>query len=306
MSAMVFIAALASLVLVSEASSSSVACGADRATSAVVTSIFRTGQPENLTPVYQAVGSSGTLLATPAPRPSYAGAKRGLAYNEPSLCKLFGDHYGFRYNWAQVEDEETAKFIPMMHSPVQLGAAEWLANVDRAVARGSQAVMGFNECDHAEQCNLSPEGACSAWKQYMNPIKTKYPNVTIIGPSVTNGPAPMGLAWLSRFDAICPDADIDAYNIHFYDIYGPSTVERLKSHVEQAATYGKKVWVTEFGLNPGAALEQARSFLEECIAYLEDCDDVQGYSWFMVGTGENQLNLGAGLSTLGHIYASGL
>jgi hypothetical protein len=33
-----------------------------------------------------------------AARPSYAGAKRGLAYNEPSLCKPFGDQYGFGYN----------------------------------------------------------------------------------------------------------------------------------------------------------------------------------------------------------------
>jgi hypothetical protein len=302
---MVFIATLTSLVLVAVASSSSVGCGVDRATSAVVTSTFRT-QPEKSAPVYQAVSSSGALISSPVPRLSSAGAKRGLAYNEPSLCKPFGDHYGFRYNWAQVEDEQTAKFIPMIHSPAQSGAAEWLANVDRAVARGSQAVMGFNECDHAEQCNLSPEAACSAWKQYMNPIKMKHPNITIIGPSVTNGPAPMGLAWLSRFDTICPDADIDAHNIHFYDIYEPSTLKRLTSHVGRAAAYGKKVWVTEFGLNPGAAPEQARSFLEECIAYLEDCDDVQGYSWFMVGTGENQLNVGAGLSTLGQIYARSL
>jgi hypothetical protein len=300
---MVFIVTLAFLALVSKASPSSLACGDDRATSTVMASPFHAGKTETSTPIHQVASSSGIPIPTVTPR-LYEGAKRGLAYNEASLCKPFGDHYGFRYNWAQVEDDETAKFIPMMHSPAQSGAAEWLANVDRAVAGGSQAVMGFNECDHAKQCNLSPEAACSAWKQYMSPIKIKYPNITIVGPSVTNGPAPMGLAWLSRFDAICSDADIDAYNIHFYDIYESATIERLKSHVEQAATYGKKIWVTEFGLNPGAGPEEARSFLKECLVYLDGCDDVQGYSWFMVGTGENQLNLGAGLSALGHIYAS--
>jgi hypothetical protein len=238
---MVFIVTLALIAQVSKASPSSSTCGDDWATSTVVASTFRTGQAKSLTLVNQATGSSGLSIPTVAPRPSYAGAKRGLAYNEASLCKPFGDRYGFRYNWAQVEDDETAKFIPMMHSPAQSGVAEWLANVDRAVASGSQAVMGFNECDHTKQCNLSPEAACLAWKQYMNPIKTKHPYITIIGPSVTNGPAPMGLAWLSRFDAICPDADIDAHNIHFYDIYESATIERLKSHVKQAATYGKKV-----------------------------------------------------------------
>jgi hypothetical protein len=301
---MIFITTLALFALVSKASPSPAAWRDDQATSAVVTSPFGTGQAENLATISQATSSTGISTPASAPRPSYAGAKRGLAYNEASLCKPFGDRYGFRYNWAQVEDQDTAKFIPMMHSPAQSGVEEWLANVDRAVAGGSQAVMGFNECDHAEQCNLTPEAACLAWKQYMNPIKTKHPHITIIGPSVTNAAAPMGLTWLSRFNAICPDADIDAYNIHFYDIYEPLTIQRLRSHVEETATYGKKVWVTEFGLNPGASPEQARAFLEEGMAYLEDCDDVQAYSWFMVGTGENQLNRGAGLSTLGHIYAS--
>lgn len=289
---MFFIAALAYLALLSEASSSSVACGGDRATSA-----------GNLTPVNQAASSSGPI-STPAPRPSYAGAKSGLAYNQASLCEPFDDRYGFKYNWGQVEDEEATKFVPMMHSPAKSGAVEWLAHVDRAVASGSQAVMGFNECDHAEQCNLSPEAACLAWKQFMNPIKTRYPNITIVGPSVTNGPAPMGLIWLARFHAICPDAEIDANNIHFYDVYEPVTIDRFKTHVEHAAAYGKKVWVTEFGLNPGAAPNQAASFLQECMAYLEGSDYVQGYSWFMVGTGENQLNSGGGLSALGQIYAS--
>jgi hypothetical protein len=88
---------------------------------------------------------------------------------------------------------------------------EWLDNVDRAVASGSQAVMGFNECDHADQCNLSPRTACTAWRNYMNPVKAKYPNVTIVGPSVTNGPGPaMGLSWLSQFHETCPDAIVDA------------------------------------------------------------------------------------------------
>ncbi|KAF2022629.1 hypothetical protein EK21DRAFT_119556 [Setomelanomma holmii] len=212
-----------------------------------------------------------------------------------------------QYNWGQFEDRETtAKFIPMIHSPAKSAADEWLSNVEKAVMDGSQAVMGFNECDHAQQCNLSREAACVAWKQYMNPIKTRHPRITIVGPSVTNGPAPMGLNWLSRFHAICPDAIVDATNIHFYDIFDETTIDRFKAQVQHAATaYGKKVWVTEFGLNPGAATPtQAARFLEDCMAYLEDSNDVQGYSWFMVGTGENQLNPGSELSSLGQLYAS--
>jgi hypothetical protein len=116
---------------------------------------------------------------------SYSGSKRGLAYNEASLCKSFGSKFGFGYNWGQVENNDIGtNFIPMCHGPTTSSSEEWLANVDKAAKKGSKAVMGFNEPDHSAQANLSPEAACSAWKEYMNPIASSHPEITIIGPSV--------------------------------------------------------------------------------------------------------------------------
>lgn len=260
-------------------------------------------------PVQEA--SSAVSSATPSPTGAtgnnYSGIKRGLAYNEAHLCTTFGSKFGFGYNWGQTESNDIGTtFIPMMHSPSKSTAEEWLANVDKAVEKGSTAVMGFNECDHAEQCGMEPEAACAAWKEYMNPVKEAHPDVTIVGPSVTNGQAPMGLDWLSRFHDSCADATIDATNIHFYDIYDEQTIDRFQAQVEKAASlYGKKVWITEFGLNPGSASqEQAASFLKDAMAYLDGSDNVQGYSWFMVGDGENQLNSGNGLSPIGEVYAA--
>ncbi|KAH7551532.1 glycoside hydrolase family 128 protein [Bipolaris maydis] len=243
---------------------------------------------------------------TPGLGNMYSGTKRGLAYNDAGLCSTLGSSYGFGYNWGQTESNDIGTmFIPMMHKPSDSTAEAWLANVDKAVKKGSKAVMGFNECDIATQCNLSPEAACSSWKEYMNPVKDAYPDVTILGPSVSNGQAPLGLDWLSRFHTACPDAKVDATNIHFYDVYDDQTINRFIAHVKQAAqTYGQKVWITELGLNSGSATEeQAASFLKDCMAYLDTSDDVQGYAWFMVGTGENQLNLGDGLSPIGKVYA---
>lgn len=113
--------------------------------------------------------------------------------------------------------------------------------------------------------------------------------------------------WLTSFKASCSDAIIDATNIHFYDIYEEGqTIERFKTQVEKAAAiYGHKVWVTEFGLNTGTATsDQAVTFLKAAMEYLDNSADVQGYSWFMVGTGENQLNSGTGLSPVGEAYAA--
>ena len=145
-----------------------------------------------------AVPSSTAASSSAAPKssgtPTYSGTKRGLAYNDGELCSSFGSNFGFAYNWAQTESKDVgAPFIPMMHKVSDSTAEAWLANVDKAVKAGSKAVMGFNEPDHAEQANLTPEAACTAWKEYMNPIASSHPDVTILGPSVTNGGAPMGL-----------------------------------------------------------------------------------------------------------------
>lgn len=252
--------------------------------------------------------ASSSAAPKPSGAPTYSGSKRGLAYNDGELCSTFGKSFGFAYNWAQTESKDVgAPFVPMMHKPQDSTAEAWLANVDIAVKGGSKAVMGFNEPDIAAQANMSPEAACAAWKEYMNPIASAHPDVTILGPSVSNsGSENQGLQWLDTFHKVCPDAVVHASNIHFYDIYEEATIDRFKAHVEKAAAaYGKPVWVTEFGLNPGSATEdQAAQFLKEAMSFMDSNDSCQGYSYFMVGTGENQLNTANGLSKIGQVYAS--
>ena len=243
---------------------------------------------------------------------SYSGGKRGLAYNDVNLCSSFsGGKFGFAYNWAQTENSalpDGIQFVPMMHKTSDSSAEAFLANVDAAVSKGSNVVMAFNEPDHTEQANMSPEAACDAWASYLQPITSSHPNVQILSPSVTNGPAPMGLDWLSRFQKNCPTATWHAANIHWYDIYDDQTFERFKTHVELAiSTFNMPIWITEFGLNPGSATpDQAASFLKQALAYLDGNTSVVGYAWFMVGTDTsfNMLNTGNGLSTTGEIYAS--
>lgn len=250
-----------------------------------------------------AVVSSAKASAT-ASSPTYSGTKRGLAYNDASLCKSMSGSYGFAYNWGQTESASLGtNFIPMMHKPSDSTAAAWLANVDTAVKAGSTAVMGFNEPDYSGQANLTPEAACTAWTEYMNPIASSHSDVTIIGPSVTNGAAPLGLDWLSRFHTACPGAVVHATNIHFYDIPSDDTITRFKTQIETAAAeYNKPVWVTEFGLNSGSATDaQAASFLKQAMEYMDGSDLVQGYSYFMVADGTDMLNAD---TLVGQAYAA--
>jgi hypothetical protein len=140
----------------------------------------------------------------------------------------------------------------------------------------------------------------------MNPIAEKHPDVTILGPSVTNaGQENWGLKWYKNFVSSCPDAVYHAANIHFYDIWEEGTLDRFKSHCEEAAKItGKKVWVTEFGLREGS-VEQTTEFLKAVMEWMDGSDIVQGYAYFMVGNGANQLNDGDGLSPIGEVYTSG-
>ena len=274
--------------------------------------------PPKATPS-SAAPSAAPSSAPPSTGSGYSGSKRGLVYNDAALVKNLGGKYGFAWNWGQTENNDLGGtiFIPTMHKPSDSTPEAWLANVDKAVKKGATAVMGFNECDHKEQCNMAPEQACDAWRKYMNPVKAKYPQLTIVGPSVTNGPSEsgMGLSWLSKFHAACPDAIVDATNIHFYSKYDDATnnqysytIDRFRQQIETAGkNYGKKVWVTEYGLNAGTATpEQAASFLKQSLEYMDNSPLVQGYSYYKVGTNQAEYQLcdSNGASALGKIYAS--
>lgn len=68
----------------------------------------------------------------------------------------------------------------------------------------------FNEPDLGGQANLSPAAAAAAWKQYIQPFAGR---AKLVSPAVTNGAAPMGLAWLDSFLAACTGCTIDVIAI---------------------------------------------------------------------------------------------
>jgi hypothetical protein len=61
---------------------------------------------------------------------------------------------------------------------------------------------------------MSPQAAAAAWKANIQPYGKR---AKLVSPAVTNGAAPMGLAWLDSFFAACTGCQIDAVAIHIYD-----------------------------------------------------------------------------------------
>ena len=102
-----------------------------------------------LTLLLSLLGASTVINAAPlAPR---GPGKRGLAYNDPNLTKLFGASNGkisWMYNWDSVPNGGASlNFVPMLHSDLATHTSRWNANVDKAVKAGSTHIMSFNEPD---------------------------------------------------------------------------------------------------------------------------------------------------------------
>ena len=123
-------------------------------------------------------------------------------------------------------------------------------------------------------------------------------------PLATAVPLPRVSAGSRASSPTAPALFGDAANVHFYWTWEENLVSKLQAQVEAAAKQtGKKVWVTEFGLNDKVATDaQAASFLSDCIKYLEGASEVAGYSYFKVGS--DQYNLNSGSSGLATAYSS--
>jgi hypothetical protein len=142
----------------------------------------------------------------------------------------------------------------------------------------------------------------------MNPIRSKYPSVTIVGPAVssTENIPNMGLDWLSQFKGYCTDAIWDAASVHWY---GPPTAgfNAFKEFVEKTIIeIGKPVWVSEFGLR-GATMKESATFLRAAQDDLDSKNECMGYSYYAVSNFEpaaNMFGTANALTIVGEVYTS--
>lgn len=246
--------------------------------------------------------STGSGSSTGGGSSAPSGARgRGLAYNDPSLLTRFlgtDSKISWSYNWAQTDDSKSGlEYVPMMWGTTKGFPNTWEANAKKMIAAGSKALFSFNEPDHSEQANMSPEAAAAAHKQYMNPFQGQ---ARIGTPSVTNGGGSMGLNWLqSWFSACGGGCAADFVNLHIYNV--PTNVfldHLLKAH----QMFNKPVWITEFGF--GGSETEINNAVTEVIHQIETNSTfafVERYSYFMAA--EGIMVKGSGTSSYGHTFA---
>lgn len=257
-------------------------------------------------PTYSPAPSTTTTAPSPTSSSSGGGGlsvangiKRGLSYNTASLTDGFSaQQVSWVYNWGQTPDGTLAEgvmYIPMLWGNSGSFTSSWSQNAQTAIDNGATFLLGPNEPDLSSQSNMSPQDAAALWKQYMEPFAGK---AKLISPAVTNGAAPMGLAWLSSFLEACSGCTVDAIALHIYD--SATNEGYYQSYISGAAQqFGKPVFVTEFGASGSDA--QIQTFLGSMTSWLDNEPGIQGYAWFMDTVG-NLVNGDGSLTELGNTY----
>jgi len=245
--------------------------------------------------------SSPAVSPSPSPASTPAGGKKGLGIVNATDATPFGNTVSWYYNWATtpVLPRSNIEFVPMLWSGADV--TTWAADAAAAIAANSTHVLGFNEPDLAAQANLSPSKAAQLWQANMEPLKAAHPSLKLVSPAVTNGGAPLGIAWLVDFIEACTGCHIDALALHIYD--SASNIAYFQGYLTDAIKNpsfgGRPIWVTEF-MGSGTMAEQA-TFLGTMVPWMDDQPGIERYAAFGVTTGDSFAS-GGTLTTLGTAY----
>jgi hypothetical protein len=243
--------------------------------------------------------------------------KRGLAYNDPALTKLFdgtNSKISWMWNWDSARYSGASGslvYCPILHNDQAGQTSKWFANFQAAWDSGSRHVFSFNEpdqCGGGGACMQDVGQAVAAHKKWIQPLAAKYGNDLKIGaPSVTNGVrdantgSDMGLPWLKKFLAQCTGCKIDYIVVHWYD--SATNIAYFKQHLQDAYAAGgnRPVYVTEFAPASGSPAEK-EAFLRQVLPWMDSQPWIVWYSYFMTAKGNLVNDAGNGLTTLGEIY----
>ena len=124
---------------------------------------------------------------------------------------------------------------------------------------------------------MDVQSAVTAYKQYIQPLAGR---VSLGAPAVTNGVGSgVGIDYMRQFIGNCSGCQIDFIPIHWYgSVLDPGSFETYVSNFYQ--TFGKPIWVTEFGLTSGTSA-QIISFLQQVLPWLGSQGYVRRYAYFM-------------------------
>lgn len=227
-------------------------------------------------------------------------SKKGVSYNNAALVKLFADG-AWAYDWDMTIDgglPAGVEYVPMMWGTKF--ESNWDAEVKTALDSGSKHILGFNEPDYSSQY-LDPSTAAGLYKKYITPYGNR---ATLVSPAVTNGAAPMGLAWMEQFLDECDGkCGISVMAFHYYaDDNVPNFKNYVNKAISTAAKHGiNEVWITEFQAT-GVSDDAQAAFIMSVVPWLDSQPAVGRYAYFYAADGH--MTTGGALNKIGSAYNS--
>lgn len=208
-------------------------------------------------------------------------------FHQHHICESTIDHYKHSY-------------VPMVWSYY----SNTVINIDPA----AHYILGFNEPNHRDQANLTPEQAASHWPDMERHSHGK--------PLVSPSAAPCGANclgdttdWFDKFFQHCTGCRIDFLATHAYYCNPDQTMHFLESLYHR---YGKKIWLTEFACANTADPHKVLNYMKLILPRLEAAPYVYRYSWYMARIKETSgfVNYASSLlepntstlTALGHFY----
>jgi len=146
-------------------------------------------------------------------------------------------------------------------------------------------ILGFNEPNHQEQANLSPQDAAIGWIK----LQEKYPDKILISPSAAPGGSSSVEEWFDEFFEICEELGcrVDYLATHSYTGNAKYDVDSCNNLYQR---YGRKVWLTEFAKPTTRDPEVVLEYMKEILPMLEEAESVWKYSWFVSRYSSDFLN----------------
>ncbi|KAJ7838845.1 glycosyl hydrolase catalytic core-domain-containing protein [Mycena leptocephala] len=224
-----------------------------------------------------------------AARPGIAGAENSIAltgtFNTSTIAApTCPDMSGLPYDC-----------YPMLASAGQLGA--FLQVADQL---NSDYYMGYNECNEAGECDMSPGEAFSIWAEAMEPLRNA--GKKLVCPVTSS--APSGTTWERQFFQFCGANCCDVMPLHWFG----TEIEEFMQYVESwHAMYPTlPIWITEFGyedFNGGSAptLAELEAWFQQAISWINQQSYIDIYFPPIEGDIFPLLNSDLSLTALGHI-----
>ncbi len=219
-------------------------------------------------------------------------AKRGVSFNFTNIqdLPLLSPAISWSYNWANDQNSTAALWFDtndMDFCPMCWNGSYSAAKIRQYVQEhpNTKYLLGFNEPNLTDQCNMTPVQAAEQWPQVV--ALARELNLKLISPAMNYGTLAGyhdPIKWLDEFFAqpnVSLD-DIHAIAIHCY-MASPSAV---KDYIKRFEKYGKPIWMTEFcAWDPVPSnVEKQMDYMCSVLNHMEQNPHVERYAWFMPRT----------------------